>query len=41
MQGQLRKVQQLCASNSADDKAEAARVLMEVQALLKSHHSNS
>jgi hypothetical protein len=41
MQGQLRKFERLCGSNSAGDKAEAARVLMEVQALLKSRHSNS
>jgi hypothetical protein len=41
LQGQLRKIERLCASTSAADKAEAARVLMDVEALLKAHHSNS
>ena len=41
MQGQLRKFERLCASSSAADKAEAARILTEVEALLKSRHSNS
>jgi hypothetical protein len=41
MQGQLRKFERLCASGSAADKAEAVRVLADVEALLKTHHSNS
>ena len=41
MQGQLRKFERLCASGSPADKAEATRVLAEVEALLKTHHSNS
>jgi hypothetical protein len=41
MQGQLRKVARLCASANAADRAEAARVLSEVNDLLKSHHRDS
>jgi hypothetical protein len=40
LQGQLRKFERLCASSSAADKAEAARVLLEVETLLKERHSN-
>lgn len=37
MKGQLRKVARLCASGTASSQAEAARVLADVGALLKSH----
>jgi hypothetical protein len=40
LRGQLRKLERLCASSSAADKEEATRVLMEMENLLKSHHSN-
>jgi hypothetical protein len=41
MQGQLRRVQRLCAQGSPDDQAEAAKVLAAVQDLLKSHQRSS
>jgi hypothetical protein len=41
MKGQLRKLERLCASGTTADKAEAARVLMELETLLKSHQRNS
>jgi hypothetical protein len=41
MQGRLREVQRLCAHGSAGDQAEAARLLSEVQDLLKSHQRSS
>ena len=41
MRGQLRKVQRLCAHGSAGDQAEAAKLLAEVQDLLKSHQRSS
>jgi hypothetical protein len=41
MKGQLRKVARLCASDSASDRAEAARLLTEVDDLLRSHHRDS
>jgi len=41
MQGQLRKVARLCASANPADRAEAERVLSEVNELLRSHHRNS
>jgi hypothetical protein len=37
MQGQLRKVERLCANGGPADQAEVARVLGAVQDLLKSH----
>ena len=37
MKGRLRKYAQLCAHGSPQDLAEAARILAEVQDLLKSH----
>jgi hypothetical protein len=41
MQGQLRRVQRLCAHGSPDDQAEAAKVLAAVQDLLKSRQRSS
>jgi hypothetical protein len=41
MKGQLRKVARLCASGTAGSQAEAARILAEVGALLKSHQRSS
>jgi hypothetical protein len=41
LKGQLRKLERLCASGSSADKEEAARVLTEMEGLLKSHHTNS
>jgi hypothetical protein len=41
MQGQLRKVARLCASDSASDHAEAERTLTEIRGLLQSHHRDS
>jgi hypothetical protein len=41
MKGQLRKLERLCASDSAADKAEAARVLADLETLLKTRHGNS
>jgi hypothetical protein len=41
MQGQLRKVQRLCAHGSPADQAQAARLLAEVRDLLKSHQRSS
>lgn len=37
MKGQLRKVARLCANGTASSQAEAARILADVGALLKSH----
>ena len=37
MKARLRKYAQLCAQGSPDDLAQAARILAEVQDLLKSH----
>lgn len=37
MKARLRKYAQLCAHGSPEDRAEAARILAEVQDLLKSH----
>ena len=41
LQGQLRKFERLCASSSEADKAEAARILLAVENLLKERHRNS
>lgn len=41
MKGQLHKLERLCASSSEADKAEATRVLMDLETVLKSHHGNS
>jgi len=41
MKGQLRKVARLCASDSVNDRAEAARLLAEVGGLLRSHRGAS
>jgi hypothetical protein len=41
MKGQLRKVARLCASGTTGSQAEAASVLAQVGALLKSHQRRS
>jgi hypothetical protein len=41
MQGQLRRFERLCAQTNGADQAEAARVLVEIEGLLKSHKGNS
>jgi hypothetical protein len=41
LQGQLRRFERLCASDSPAAKTEATRVLVDVETLLKSRHSNS
>ncbi len=41
MEGQLRKFERLCGGGADPDDAQAARVLSEVQALLKSHQRAS
>lgn len=41
MQGQLRKVASLCATDRTQDQHEAARVLTEVLEMLRLHHHDS
>jgi hypothetical protein len=41
MQKQLRKVEYLCAHGTAADQAQAAKILADVEQLLKSHQRNS
>ena len=41
MKARLRKYEQLCAHGSPEDLAQAARILAEVQDLLKSHQRQS
>src|ERR1700742_627894 len=41
MQKQLRKVERLCAHNAVADQVEAAKVLADVQQLLRAHQRRS
>jgi hypothetical protein len=41
MRQQLRKVERLCAHSTAADQAQAAKILTQVQQLLKSHQRSS
>jgi hypothetical protein len=41
LQGQLRRIEWLCARGSPGDVSEAARVLSDVQALIKAHRRAS